>query len=553
MKGVRPPPPPPDQARLARVRERPCVPPDPLTRGDLAIGLLLFAAALGLRLLHLGEPSLWVDEAASLSFTRASWEALWTTVPLVETNPPAYYALLKGWIAGAGEADAMLRLPGVLAGALSVLALYLMAQRRYGRGVAVVAATLLALSAPQVAHAQEARVFAFVTLAVVLGLALVNRVAEALVTRTRAWPWLMLLALAIAALPHLHYSGFFAAVVLLVYALALFAGHGVLGRAAWRLVPTAALTLALAAPPIYWTLHHVGAAESPVGWLAPPSIWDAKWVYHQSFGLGYLPFGRPAWLPAELPDHRAFNLLATRRLGEIALTLVCAVALVAALRRSERTVPALALALLTLVLLFFAVSQVKPILLQRTVIFGLPLMALIAGYGVMALRWVWLVGPAALALFTVQALDLAAYYPRAEKEPWRAVIARLARETPDPGSTALLLASGTHMSASLTTATLVAHYWPDHPPAFAAPPAHGAAIHRAGLALAPWLDDLGDLSDEALCLRLRGAERIVVLFRHPDHLAALAPRLDALGGTVTGGARNGLLGFEVRRALTCGD
>lgn len=529
------------------MRERPFTPPDPLTRGDLLIGLLLFAAALGLRMLHLGRPSLWVDEGASLTFTRASWSDLFAELPLVETNPPAYYAMLKGWTAVAGEADAMLRLPGALAGALAVLVLFLFAQRTYGRGMAVAAAALLALSAPQVAHAQEARVFAILTLVFVIGLALVSRVAEALEARARVWPWLAALAVATAALPHLHYSGFFVAVVLLIYALALFAGKRVLGRAAPRLIPAAVLAAILAAPPIWWTVHHVTGAENPAGWLMPPTLQDAKWVFHQTFGLGYLPFGRPDWLPAEAPDHKLLNLLATRRLGEAALVAICAVGLIAALRKGERGVPALALALLGLAMLFFAVSQIKPILIQRTVIFGLPIMALIAGYGVMALRWAWLVFPAALAVLGAQAANLSAYYPQAEKEPWRAVIARMSRDVPE--NAALVLVSGPHLPASLTTAALVHHYWPDHPPAFATPSAQTDRIYRAALSLSPWL---GDLGQGGLCDRLSAFDAVLLLYRDPAHLAPVAPLLDALGSAVTGTVSEGLLGFETRTGLSCG-
>lgn len=548
MKGARPGPLPAEEARLARMLERPFAPPDPVTRVDLTIALGLFAAALFFRCLAIGWPSLWVDEGASLAFIRAGWVELWTTIPLVETNPPGYYALLKAWTALAGSADAVLRLPGAIAGALAVLCLYLVALRAYGRGAAIVAATMLALSAPQVAYAQEARAFAFVSLLVVLGIGLINRLARLLSAGQRSWPEVIGVALVTAALPYLHYSGYFVAIVLLVYALALLAMRGLLRRATPRLILALLLAGLFALPPLSWTLYHLGSGENPAGWLGPPSLAEAKWVFHQTFGHAYLPFGRPGWLPETVPDHKLVNLLATRRLAELSLFLVCAWGLWASLRQKDRTVPALAIALLALVVLFVGVSQVKPVLLERTVIFGIPLLALLAGYAVMSLRFSYLVVPAAVLVMGFQAANLTAYYPNAEKEPWRHLIADL-RDGHRPGD-AVVLVSGPYLPASITLAPLLAHYWREAPKGmvFALPSTATKRIFETGLGLMP---ELVPLESAEICTRLAGVERLVLLYRDRAHLDAVNPDFETLGSTATGEVRRGLLGFQYRSGVTC--
>ena len=69
-------------------------------------------------------------------------------VAQAETNPPGYYMLLKLVIATAGQGETALRLPSVIAGTLAVIPVALVARRVGGPVAAVVAAGLLALSAP---------------------------------------------------------------------------------------------------------------------------------------------------------------------------------------------------------------------------------------------------------------------------------------------------------------------------------------------------------------------------------------------------------------------
>ncbi len=126
--------------------------------------VLLFALAVSLRFYRLGAPSLWVDEGASLR------DAL-------ELSPnasyrPLYYLVLRLW-APLGSGEAWLRAPSALCSAAAVMLLYRLARRVSGTRVAVLAASLMALSVQELDHAQEVRMYAlaaFLSLAAVFAL-----------------------------------------------------------------------------------------------------------------------------------------------------------------------------------------------------------------------------------------------------------------------------------------------------------------------------------------------------------------------------------------------
>lgn len=549
MKGTRPGPLPDAEIQLKRLLERPHAPADPMTRIDVVIAVGLTLAAFLLRGIGLGQHSLWVDEGASLLFSQADWSYLWATLPRVETNPPGYYILLKLWTQVAGTSEAALRMPGVLASSLAVTAVYLAGHRAFGRGAAVVAATIMALSAVQVVYAQEARVYALLSLFFALGLWLINLLADRLAMDRPLWGSLLGLIVVTAALPNLHFSGFFVAMVLLVYALAYFALRGILrGRAVTALVIAVVGVAVLSVPPVLWAVQHIGSPDNPAGWMHSPSVWDAKWVFHQTFGHRFLSFDRPLWLPEQVPDGAAGKLFAPRRLAEGALLLVCLFGLWKSVRQKFWSVPALGIALATLCLLFFGVSQAKPVLIERTILFSVPIIALIAGYSVMALRFSYLVLPAAAAVFAGQAVNLVGYYPEAQKENWRQSI-RAMQADAAPG-TAIVLASGPYLPVSVSSGVLLDYYWTAsaNPPVFALPSAEAGRLYQAGLDLAP---DLQPLTVETLCPELQGFDRIVILYRFPAQAERLDAALSALGSNQTGGAQRELLGHQVRTGVTC--
>jgi mannosyltransferase len=120
------------------------------TRAWLLPALLLLLA-LSLRCYRLGAPSLWMDEGYSLQDTGELSEH--------GAYRPLYFFLLRLW-APLGSGEAWLRTPSALASAGSVLLLFFLARRLAGTRAAALAALIMALSAQELDHAQEVRMYA---------------------------------------------------------------------------------------------------------------------------------------------------------------------------------------------------------------------------------------------------------------------------------------------------------------------------------------------------------------------------------------------------------
>jgi hypothetical protein len=155
----------------------------PSLSGTQRIVVNAVLAALVLRMLHLADLSLWLDEGATWwNATRASW----TATALAEHNhPPVWWCLTRLSIGIFGSGEFGLRMPAVVCGVLSVMLAGLLARRlcdparvpsRGGfvgldRGAAVWVVVLSAGGAFWLALSQEARMYAGL-LAEALGLSL---------------------------------------------------------------------------------------------------------------------------------------------------------------------------------------------------------------------------------------------------------------------------------------------------------------------------------------------------------------------------------------------
>lgn len=144
------------------------------TRGErtqIAVLVLVLVLAFGLRLYRLTDASIWYDEGFSIAMARESLEGMlrWTAS---DVHPPLYFAALHIWRLLAGESEFSLRFLSVVAGTLTVAALW-----KLGRWavpdqpwVVVGAAALLATSRFAVWWSQEVRMYALAGLLCVLSL-----------------------------------------------------------------------------------------------------------------------------------------------------------------------------------------------------------------------------------------------------------------------------------------------------------------------------------------------------------------------------------------------
>jgi len=144
----------------------------------------LLAIALGLRLSGLDEhslthaevyvPRLEMPEYVSAPPPRPTLTATTLGTLRHDNHPPGYYAFMWLWTGVFGTDLAVLRLPSALAGAATVVLLFLMLRRREGDGVALFAAALLALHGHHLFWSQQARMWIFLGAFAVLSLLLLD-------------------------------------------------------------------------------------------------------------------------------------------------------------------------------------------------------------------------------------------------------------------------------------------------------------------------------------------------------------------------------------------
>jgi mannosyltransferase len=207
----------------ARMQSNPAVPSEGNQSATSSVGrisqtswftalalIAISGIATGLRLYMLGARSLWLDEGMSVGFARLPWpeftELLWQR----EGNMSLYYVLLRWWLS-VGDSEARIRGLSVIASVGAVIAIYFLGKRLFNRNTGLLAAFVLALNVFHILYAQEARSYAFLSLAVILASYCLVRAVES----GSAWMWSLYAAFSAAAM----YFHFFAAFVVAAQAL----------------------------------------------------------------------------------------------------------------------------------------------------------------------------------------------------------------------------------------------------------------------------------------------------------------------------------------------
>jgi len=224
-----------------------------IRRGGVPAALSILAAVLGL--VHLGTRSVWLDEAVTVNIARLEPAPFLRALAADAGNMSAYYAVMRAWV-HLGEQEWVVRLPSVAFFSAAVAALWLLADRLFGRAVATTAALLLAVSPSGVRYAQEARGYALELLLVVASWwALVHAVR-----RRSAWAWAGYVAVSALAV----YTHFFGALVVAAQAVAVWVSSASRSRRA----PLVAMSaVAMSAVPLAILVRRQGTAQ--VQWIPP--------------------------------------------------------------------------------------------------------------------------------------------------------------------------------------------------------------------------------------------------------------------------------------------
>jgi mannosyltransferase len=365
-------------------------------RGLALVVILVLAAAL--RVYHLGTESVWLDEAASVEIAHdPPIDVIRDTVE--DVHPPLYYLLLHAWIGRVGDSERAIRSLSVLLSLLAVLAVAGFAGRWFGRETALVAALLAAFAPLQIAFAQEARMYALLTLTALLSVDGCLRAVRSGTPRAVA-----AFALATTAMLYTHVYGFFVLAAELAWLGGLFVASPA-SRARWR-------------PPA------VGVGLAVLGFLPwlPSFLTQLHGVEHAF------------WIPPNATLGEAFAVQAGSPLLGLLAGLLIVGALVVTWRQARRTAgdagwswaaASLAAAVVVAVLgVPYWLSRIStPIYLPKyTIAASLPFLALVArGLVALGSRPRQAVAVIVLAALTVS--PLTAYFGTRRKDNWRTVVA----------------------------------------------------------------------------------------------------------------------------------
>ena len=283
--------------------------------GAAAIATVLVGAYLRLR--RLGAESLWLDEALSVVYVTREYTTfeLLFELPAEDPHPPLYYLLLDGWVAVFGTSEVAVRLPSALFGIATVVLVYALGAKLFGREAGIVAAALLAVSSFNLYYAREARMYTMLAALTLLSLYFLvdlleppSGAGDGLDRRAVAG-----YVLATVLLAYTHVFGFFVIVAQNLYAvprlLAATGGWPAVGPEPVREAPLSlprwlgvqAGVAALLGPWIATLLSRVisisAGGGSPIAWIPRPELADIPLAIHAFFffrgatdPLGSLPF-----------------------------------------------------------------------------------------------------------------------------------------------------------------------------------------------------------------------------------------------------------------------
>lgn len=173
------------------------------------IGITIVATIFSF--LHIGQKSIWIDEAFSIYFAKLPWRDMWAVLSNVETNQGLYYILLKFWLL-LGDSEFVVRSLSALFSIASIPVTYALAKRLFGVRAGLISALLLSVNTFFIRYAQEARGYSLVFFLVTLSSYLFLRIIEDPSNRRLLCGYISISVLAV-------YAHFYGALVLIAQAL----------------------------------------------------------------------------------------------------------------------------------------------------------------------------------------------------------------------------------------------------------------------------------------------------------------------------------------------
>lgn len=373
----------------------------------------LTGAALLVRLIGISNDPLWFDEAATLEIAALNFSEIFGAIAPMESSPPGFYALARIWIGLVGDSTTAVRLLPALAGALTVIPVWLFARTAFGTRAAWLAAAMFAVTASQVRMSQDARTYT--TLSLVFACAMVVALTLALRPRLDRAAVGLIAALGLLQGMMLWLHGTAAVQIGLIGLFIIGTGSFSAGGW-WRSCVSAGgagmVGVVVGALPLLYALSHIAGDAFSDRWIDQPDLLESLQVYGRTLIA---------------PNLHGLSPMA----GVIQGGLFGAAAFVGLRRRHAPTL-GLAAALGATALVLPLLSNVIPIMLDRTILFMLiPVQALVAAGAAALPRPAFLA--VATALLTLNVIGVTRYNATdVRKEQWPSAAAWLApRIAPD--------------------------------------------------------------------------------------------------------------------------
>lgn len=128
-------------------------------RQRVAVACLTLVGAV-LRFYRVRNESLWLDQLITVEPVRRNTAVeLLTVVPSTRPHLPLYYVFLDLWVGVVGLTPTAMRSFSVIAGVLSIPAMYLLGKELYDERTGLLAASFVTFSRFQINHAQQVRMY----------------------------------------------------------------------------------------------------------------------------------------------------------------------------------------------------------------------------------------------------------------------------------------------------------------------------------------------------------------------------------------------------------
>jgi mannosyltransferase len=156
----------------------------PVSRA-VALPLAIFAVALILRLIDLGNRPFWLDEVFTMQRVSMAPAAL-VHDSFLNHHMPSFFLMLSALVP-LGNPQFWLRVPSAAFGALSVMLVYMIARHVAGRTAGLVAAMILGLSPAALAFSQEARSYTMEMCLILVALLGISMLAMDIPAASLSW------------------------------------------------------------------------------------------------------------------------------------------------------------------------------------------------------------------------------------------------------------------------------------------------------------------------------------------------------------------------------